>query len=326
MQNPEYLYTVDTASVALFLKECRECRGAQVTAQLEEGVFLVRVPGPFSPLFARHRFRINGAEPLDAIDNLPLLRLPAQGTIGFQLRADHRLSTSFREIADLWMRVLRLEPERINSRSPDYVASGYFSRSTSLTQMTLYYGLSPVTDNLSPWAGGFCRIPISKDALSRAEQKLLEAFELIGERLPESGLALDLGAAPGGWTRVAAQLGFQVHAVDPAKLHPSIADRPTVTHYQTTGGDFLKKTDNTYDLLLCDMKMEARFAADLVLECAPKLQTGAYLIMTLKLPKGEKALVAARGALKRLGKGFSILQARQLYFNRSEITVIAKKP
>ena len=43
--------------------------------------------------------------------------------------------------------------------------------------------------------------------VSRAEFKLLEAIELFGVAVREHGVALDLGASPGGWTRVLRRLG-----------------------------------------------------------------------------------------------------------------------
>lgn len=325
MSKGDYLYTVDPASTSMFLRECREGARATVTSQLEEGVFLLHTSADFRPLFARHRFRIDGAVEFDGLERLPGFTLPGQGAFGFQLRANHRLSTGFKEIAEAWARSLELSPERIDVRAPQNVVSGYFYHSERTDSVRLYYGLSLVADNLSPWAGGFCRIPLSENALSRAEQKLLEALELEGKRIPRGGLALDLGAAPGGWTRVAAEMGFQVHAVDPADLHSSLRLHPRVTHHRTTAGEFIKQVRGPFDLLLCDMKMEAKLAVDLVLEYASVLSPNAFLVMTLKLPKKERALLAARQALRRIEKRFSVMVGRQLYFNRSEITIVARR-
>ena len=65
-----------------------------------------------------------------------------------------------------------------------------------------YLGLSHAADNVSDWAGGARRFKREKGQVSRAEFKLLEAMELFGLSLRAGGTALDLGAAPGGWTRI----------------------------------------------------------------------------------------------------------------------------
>jgi len=64
---------------------------------------------------------------------------------------------------------------------------------------------------------------------NRAYLKLCEAFATAG-RWPRPGeRCLDLGAAPGGWTWVLAQLGAEVLAVDKAELAPRVADLAGVT-------------------------------------------------------------------------------------------------
>ncbi len=58
---------------------------------------------------------------------------------------------------------------------------------------------------------------------NRAYRKLWEAFVILG-RFPEPGdLAVDLGASPGGWTWLLAELGCRVVAVDKAALDPGVA-------------------------------------------------------------------------------------------------------
>jgi 23S rRNA (cytidine2498-2'-O)-methyltransferase len=67
---------------------------------------------------------------------------------------------------------------------------------------------------------------------NRAYRKLWEAFVVLG-RYPEPGdLAVDLGASPGGWTWLLAQLGCHVVAVDKAPLDPAVAAMPGVREVQ----------------------------------------------------------------------------------------------
>lgn len=67
---------------------------------------------------------------------------------------------------------------------------------------------------------------------SRAYLKLWEALTRIN-RYPSAGEhCLDLGACPGGWTWVLAQLSANVTAVDKAPLAPHVAAMPNVTWHQ----------------------------------------------------------------------------------------------
>ena len=65
---------------------------------------------------------------------------------------------------------------------------------------------------------------------SRAYLKLWEVFTRI-EKRPNSGdYCLDLGACPGGWTWVIAQLGAQVAAIDRSPLAASLLENPLVEY------------------------------------------------------------------------------------------------
>lgn len=87
---------------------------------------------------------------------------------------------------------------------------------------------SPVKS--SPFVNGEC--VFAEDHIgppSRAYLKLWEALTRFG-RYPAPGeTCLDLGASPGGWTRVLATFGGSVTAVDKAALAPSVAAMPNVT-------------------------------------------------------------------------------------------------
>ena len=84
-------------------------------------------------------------------------------------------------------------------------------------------GLSRAERNISDWAGGMRRFAREEGQISRAEFKLLEALEVFRIVLPPRGVALDLGASPGGLTGVLRQLDQYVTAVDPGELGPRLA-------------------------------------------------------------------------------------------------------
>ena len=171
----------------------------------------------------------------------------------------------------------------LDVRSPVQVLS------VTCTPRDAYLGLSLAAENLSSWAGGERRFKREPEQVSRAEFKLLEALELFAVKLPPAGRALDLGAAPGGWTRQMAARGLQVVAVDPAALDPRVAALPGVTHIRRTlqaakiGGEF--------DVLVNDMRMDAADSARLMLDAARRLRPGGIGVMTLKLPAKGRAAV-----------------------------------
>jgi 23S rRNA (cytidine2498-2'-O)-methyltransferase len=82
----------------------------------------------------------------------------------------------------------------------------------------------------SPFVNGAVRFNEDREGPpSRAYLKLWEALTRLG-RWPGPGeTALDLGAAPGGWTWALAQLGCDVVAVDKAAMDPNVAALPNVT-------------------------------------------------------------------------------------------------
>ena len=326
----ELLCSYDPDFKSLFQREVAECEGAEWIRELDEQTALCCWPEGFQPIFCRHRFPVQmihtfeGSE-LDEVGGWspgPEFVERVTGRFSFQVAANLRLPWSFGALIPRWLESFGLPGEGMDKRRPETVVSAYFHQTSK--GLTLYLGVSAPEQNLSPWMRGECRIPRSKESVSRAEQKLLEALELCPG--VEGSRALDLGAAPGGWTRILADRGFEVDAVDPAELDSRVVVLPKIHHHKTTAGVFLEQlTDSTYDLIVCDMKMEPLMACRLVLEFAPLLNDSGWLILTLKLPKGPSALNVARESLKGLSSSFQIVQARQLYFNRNEVTVIARK-
>ncbi len=185
-----------------------------------------------------------------------------------------------------------------------------------------YIGVSLAEQNRSAWPGGEHRFKRDAQQISRAEFKLLEAFSVFGLHLPSSGVALDLGAAPGGWTRVLRQRGMRVVAVDPGDLDARFRHDSGTTHVRKKAEEYLPAVKARYDLLVNDMRMDALDSAEIMLRASDCLLPGAVALLTLKLPQAPKndPLEIARSALARLTRVYRLLGARQLYHNRSEVT------
>lgn len=206
----------------------------------------------------------------------------------------------------------------LNVRAPVDVLS------VVLTPDRGYLGLSPATDNLSNWAGGARRFRRERGQISRAEFKLLEALEVFGLDPAGAQLALDLGAAPGGWTRVLRQHSAHVVAVDPAALVPALRRDPGVRHVRTLAQDYLATADTAFDIILNDMRMDARDSARLMSRAAAQLRPLGWAVMTLKLPKQETVATLA-AALALLKGSYTPIGVRQLFHNRSEVTTALRR-
>jgi 23S rRNA (cytidine2498-2'-O)-methyltransferase len=203
-------------------------------------------------------------------------------------------------------------------RKPRQVISVVIGRLNAT--LSAWLGLSAAADNLSDWAGGARRFAREQGRISRSEFKLLEALEVFGMALPARGYALDLGAAPGGWTHVLRERGMYVTAIDPAALDARLLSDSGVRYRRLTAEAYLRTASDTFDLIVNDMRMDARDSARLMCAYAPLLRLDGTAIMTLKLPEAKRNIVL-ESALSILADSYQVVRARQLFHNRSEITL-----
>lgn len=207
----------------------------------------------------------------------------------------------------------------LNVRSPGQILSVLVTPAGKI-----WAGLGTPAENRNPWAGGVVRLAATSQQISRAEFKLEEAWLLFGLPARGSGSALDLGAAPGGWTRVLRTHEYHVTAVDPAELDPRVTRDRGVVAIRSTAQEFFARNPRSFQMLVNDMRLDALESAALVAQAASFLDPGSPVILTLKLPKtGRPERVAA--ALAELERHYERQDVRQLYHNRSELTVFAAK-
>jgi 23S rRNA (cytidine2498-2'-O)-methyltransferase len=188
------------------------------------------------------------------------------------------------------------------------------------------------TGRSSTWPGGIPRLRFPAAAPSRSTLKLEEALLTLldadeRERWLKPGMtAVDLGAAPGGWTWQLVRRSIRVTAVDNGPMDQKLIDSGLVTHLREDG--FRYRPAQAVDWLVCDMVEQPRKVAARMAEWL----AGGWCrqaIFNLKLPMKKRfdevqlcramieETVAAAG--KRME-----WRASQLYHDREEITVFAR--
>jgi len=192
--------------------------------------------------------------------------------------------------------------------------------------MTAYVGTSDAAIG-ARWPLGIPRLRFSRDAPSRSTLKLAEAIVVfLGDRehdlMHEGQSAVDLGAAPGGWTWQLVMRGLHVTAVDNGALAPSLARDPNVEHVRKDGLTWRPR--RPVDWLVCDMVEKPSRTAALVAEWIAT-EAAASAIFNLKLPMKARhdEVVRSEATIRdRLAEAGmeATLSFRQLYHDREEVT------
>lgn len=195
----------------------------------------------------------------------------------------------------------------------------------AITDVGVRVGLTPALPGFADWPGGRIRLRKDEAQVSRAEFKLEELLALGVVTFPAAGLAADLGAAPGGWTRVLRREGLRVIAVDPGALDPRLAGDDGIDYVAQTAAPFLARTSDRFDMVVNDMRMMPRMSVEVMLAASRHVVPGGLGVMTLKLTPHQANLTVA-GALADLRRAYGIVFARQLYHNRNEATVVVRRP
>ncbi len=193
------------------------------------------------------------------------------------------------------------------------------------------YVASADTRRGAPWPLGIPRLKMPGAAPSRSTLKLAEAFLVFlspaeqEERLHEGLTAVDLGAAPGGWTWQLLRRGLQVTAVDNGALSPALDEARRLGQLEHLRADGLAwRPRRPVHWLVCDMVEKPSRVAGVVAEWIG----GGHAreaIFNLKLPRKKRrdelercrALIEER--LDRAGVAFR-LRFKQLYHDREEVT------
>ncbi|HXU92127.1 MAG TPA: 23S rRNA (cytidine(2498)-2'-O)-methyltransferase RlmM [Gallionella sp.] len=183
--------------------------------------------------------------------------------------------------------------------------------------------------NSAPWHMGILRQHMPSEAPSRSTLKLAEAIEVFMDKSEQTRLlrqgmtAVDLGAAPGGWTWQLVKRGIRVTAVDNGPMKGVLANHPLVQHLRQDGFKYAPR--KAVDWLVCDMvekpaKVGALIGNWFVAGYARHAIFNLKLPMKQRLSAVDGALNGIRAQLDEEGINYR-MRAKQLYHDREEVTV-----
>lgn len=190
-----------------------------------------------------------------------------------------------------------------------------------------YLGVSP-SDNHSPHFMGILRLKFPPKAPSRSTLKLDEAFKQFltstqrQHYLQEGMSAVDLGAAPGGWSYQFVRRNIRVFAVDNGPVDDELMATGLVTHVREDG--FRYQPPHPVDWLVCDMVEQPQKVADLMAVWV-KQRRARFALFNLKLPMKKRYSHIEEcfdGIRQVMDDERYSLAAKQLYHDREEITVL----
>lgn len=192
-----------------------------------------------------------------------------------------------------------------------------------LKDNSLIAGIGLPEENRSRWSGGMAHYKQEPWEVSRSMYKLMEALEVFKVETEGGMRALDLGAAPGGWSSVLLRRGLRVTAVDTGEMDAELLKQKALEFLKVNASE-LDLGDRVIDLLVSDMSWNATQTAKTICKAAKWLKSDGLAIVTVKLLNG-KPVKSLSEVKKVYNETFEILDCRQLFHNREEVTLYMKK-
>ncbi|HZN94524.1 MAG TPA: SAM-dependent methyltransferase [Myxococcales bacterium] len=309
-------------------------RGAHPTFITRGLVASDSVPGA-SPAFARAGFLVG-----KVIEANPVLRFPdLAGTIARSLEglvrhrpvcvqaftpdtpAGNRLAADAEALLGPVRELLRAERPTDDPKVARELG-GVLGQICLCSPELLVVGWVAAREALSLAPGGRRRMRTGPKDVSRAAAKLEEALESFGLEPGKGETCVDLGAAPGGWTARLLERGARVIAVDPASLAKPLLQHPKLTHVQRSAFNYAP--EQPVDWLFCDMAWRPLEVAALLAKWGRQMWAD-FLVANVKLPMRDKVGILRRVREALTEGGWKGLTLRQLYHDRDEVTVTARR-
>lgn len=315
-----------------FSEAFMEPLGPDIAAFEDEGVSIAVLAETIRDkklAFIRHLFRGVAEIPLEEAADLTALgdlaiaawqQIPLPGQVSLHVWQSGEVELPYRN--DQLRRRLESALHDIDVE----VVRGGASHILSACQVVdgIILGSNGAGNALSDWPGGRVSLAKPKGQISRSEFKLEEIIRTNLAELPTSGNALDLGASPGGWTRILLNRGLDVWSVDSGALDPRLDGVSGLTYIPTLAGPFLAENTQQFDLVVNDMRMEPGLSASIMNSAARFVPAGGLGVMSIKL-QPNSPLQQVDSAVAQMKRNWHAESLRQLFHNRHEITAILRR-
>ena len=160
------------------------------------------------------------------------------------------------------------------------------------------------------------------DDISRAQLKLREAILYFKIDLSSVRNALDLGAAPGGFSKELSMHRIKVIAVDTADLDKRLEKDRNITHLRIKAAEI--NSGQVFDMITNDMNIDPAESAQVMLSLSNLLRTNGSAVMTIKCPSRNIADYI-KNTKKILSAKYTKFRFQHLPHNRMEITMFMLK-
>ena len=258
--------------------------------------------------------------PLLADTALRLERLPRGVTfiVRCRRRGDHGFQS--RDVE----RAVGMTLEQQAGAVPEFEATPQYMVSVDIFQDRAYIGVNLADTLVHKELRDARKYAPGERPLNRAQHKLREALATFAIALRPGMRALDLGAAPGGWSTVLADAGCSVVAVDKGELDPTVTQRPEVQHLRMSAQEALTQDLGEFDIIVNDMNLDPPQSADLMCAFAERLKPGSPALMTIKYVTSARRR-HDREATERLSQCYDDIEIRRLPHNRLEATAVMRR-
>ncbi|MBG4799582.1 23S rRNA (cytidine(2498)-2'-O)-methyltransferase RlmM [Pseudomonas aeruginosa] len=340
------------------LMHCRPGFEGEVCAEIAEHAATLEIPGYAKSKPARAHVEFvcqdaDGAERLRRRLRFADLIFPRQWARGpgfIELPESQRIEVLLAELASypvcgsLWLEVLDTNAGKEVSTfcrkfekplRAALVKAGRLQEDPALPRLLLtfrsgreVFGGLAEPRNSALWPMGIPRLKFPRAAPSRSTLKLEEAWHQFiprsewDKRLAPDMLAVDLGAAPGGWTWQLVNREMRVTAVDNGPMAENLMYSGLVDHQKVDGYQYRPR--QRVDWMVCDIvEKPARTGALIETWIGEGLCREA--VVNLKLPMKQR-YAEVRKILQRLRESFDArglkvaIGCKQLYHDREEVT------
>lgn len=285
-------------------------------------------------IFSRQWFwakaELTGLDPSDRVS--PIVDLSTELGMAQSLLVEHLDNDTGRELSKFCKKIstpltIALEKQGLIHEDSEFQQHVLF-----LANDHCFVGYSPVS-KASSNKGGILRLKSPKDAPSRSSLKLDEAIQVLMSGKQRKAIfrlghtAVDLGAAPGGWTYQLVQRGMQVTAIDNGPMDKKLMATEHVIHLKENALTWMP--EKPVHMLVCDMVEKPSLVANLMAKWLLKAKTE-QAIFNLKLPM-KKRFQEVSDCIGEICDQLEeqeinyYWQAKHLYHDREEITVYFRR-